>query len=222
MAIVGPGAVQEQAVDVKPLLDGASEFEYITIFNPLPDDFAVRVAQDIPVNMPFEIRKDSSGNTSGITNTEHDARQVYGLNLKNPDFTGRKHIYNDMIIKAGQTINLKGNEAQVAVRQLVNEILQRNGSKRLMADPHLRREIEEQIVKNRGSVQELMDKSLQTTRSQIDEAVNRSNEVQDEANLPGSGEEAGQEDQGAGIETNSPAGDDQVIRRPVGRPKKTN
>lgn len=178
MAVVGPGANPDQDEDIRPLLEGASEFEYVTILNPLRDDFAVRVAQDVPVNVPFQVRKDSTGKTSFLTNDEAGARQVYGLNLKNPDFQGRRHLYSDTIIKAGQTINLKGNEAQVAVRQLVNEILQREGQRRLIADPVKRREVEERIVITRASVQELLNGStIQSARDQINEAVSRSNEV---------------------------------------------
>lgn len=184
MALVGPGAVKQQADDLKPLLDGASEYEYITILNPLSDDFAVRVAQDVPVNLPFNIGKDKTGKTAQITLTERDAAQTYGLSLRNPDFQGRKHIVNDTIIRAGHTINLKGNEAQVAIRQLTNEILQREGHQRLLADPTLRREVEQRIIRGRGSIQELMDASLQTTRSQLDAAINKSNEVNDEQGFP--------------------------------------
>lgn len=185
MALVGPGAVPQATDDVQPMLDGASEFEYVTILNPLSDDFAVRVAQDVPINLPFNIGKDKTGKTAQITMNEHDAAQTYGLSLKNPDFQGRKHIVNDTIIKAGHTINLKGNEAQVAVRQLTHEILQREGKNRLLADPTLRREVEQRIIIGRGSVQDLMDTNLRTTRSQLDEAINRSNEVHDEQAFPG-------------------------------------
>jgi len=211
MPVVGPGATQEQVTDVKPLLDGASEYEYITIFNPLSDDFAVRVAQDIPVNMPMNIRAGTA-----LVQNDQDVTRNYGLSLKNPEFQGRKHIHNDTIIRAGQTINLKGNEAQVAVRQLVNEILQREGNKRLMADPNLRHQVEERIIQGRGSVQDLMDANLRTTRSQIDDAINKSNEVENEVAFPG----LSQKDSSPGTEIVDPAGNGESQRRPVGRPKK--
>lgn len=182
MAIIGPGAQQDAATDVKPLLEGASEYEYVTILNPLTDDFAIRVAQDVPVNMPMDIRSGTA-----TTQSASDVRNNYGLDLKNPDFQGRKHIENNTVIKAGGTINLKGSEAQVAVRQLVNEILQREGNKRLMADPSLRREVEERIVSGRGSMQDIMDGALKSPRTQIDEAIKQSNEVEHEP-FPGLGE----------------------------------
>lgn len=221
MAIVGPGAVQDQSQDIKSTLEGASEFEYVTILNPLTDDFAVRVAQDVPVNTPFNISKDTSGKTQAITRTEQDARQVYGLTLKNPDFQGRRHIVNDTIIKAGQTINLKGNEAQVAVRQLVNEILQREDNKRLLADPNLRRKIEDRIIIGRGMVQDLMDAGIRTPQNQVDDAIKRSNEVRDEVAFPGLNQGATGQDQGPRTEIVDPQNDGQSPRRKVGRPKKT-
>lgn len=186
MATVGPGSAQPILDDVKPLLEGASEYEFVTILNPLTDDFAIRVGQDVPVNMPADIRA-----KTGLIQNESDVTRTYGLNLKNPDFQGRKHIVIDTVIKAGQTINLKGNEAQVAVRQLVNEILQREGQKRLMADPTLRREVEERIVISRGSVQDLMDSNLTSTRTQIDEAITKSNEAQNDTAFPGLSESTG-------------------------------
>lgn len=219
MPVIGPGAQQAIATDIKPTLDGASEYEYVTILNPLSEDFAVRVAMDVPVNLPFNIGRDSSGATTQTTLSERDAAQTYGLSLKNPDFAGRKHIFNDTIIPAGKTINLKGSEAQVAVRQLVNEIMQRNGNARLQSDPVLRRDVEEQIVVRRGSVQELMDSSFQTPQQQINHALNQSNEVNNE---PTTGLASG-----TGLEDSSQAGaiaqlgaSDASSPKPVGRPKK--
>ncbi len=213
MATVGPGAVQQDIEAPKPSLDGASEYEYITILNPLSDDFAVRVAQDIPVNMPTEIRA-----KTGLIQNENDVVRSYGIDLKNPDFKGRKHIINDTIIKAGQTINLKGNEAQVAVRQLTNEILQREGNKRLMSDPHLRKAVEDRIIQGRGSIQELMDGNLRSARTQIDEAITKSNEAQDEPEFPGLNNQPTQQDEPGSEQVG--ADDPAPKRRAVGRPKK--
>lgn len=217
MPVVGPGSQQAVATDVKPLLEGASEYEYITILNPLTDDFAVRVAQDVPVNMPINIQAKTA-----MTQTGNDVVRGYGLDLKNPDFQSRKHIFNDTIIKAGQTVNLKGNEAQVAVRQIVNEMMQREGESRKMADPELRREYEEKVIVSRGSIQELMDGTLRTPRNQIDEAINKSNEVNDgqEVEFPGLAERAtGAEETPAGSPGTGTNYIPQVKRGP-GRPAK--
>lgn len=181
MALVGPGSVPQAATDVRPLLDGASEYEYVEVLNPLTDDFAVQVAQDIAVNAPFNISKDISGKTAQMTNTEQDVRQIYGLGLKNPEFPAKKHISNSVIIKSGQTLRLKGSEAQVAVRQIVNELMQREGNARLLSDPTLRREAEQRVIQGRGSIQELMGAtSFVSPQQQATEAINRSNEVQNE------------------------------------------
>jgi len=219
MAVVGPGAAPQKTEDPLPLLDRASGLEYVVLLNPLSDDFAVRVAQDIPVNAPFNIGKDTSGKVSQLTHTEQDARQVYGLDLKNSDFKGRKHIQIDTVIEAGKTKVFKGNEAQTAIRQLVNEILQREGKKRLMADPNLRNEVEARIIQGRGPIQELMDQSLRTPVSQIDEAISRRNEVDNEpsSGFPGSGEE----NSGPTAEDIDLAEGGGNQRKPVGRPKKT-
>lgn len=221
MATVGPGAVQEQVTDNSSLLDSATEFEYVTIFNPLSDDFAVAVAQDIPTNMPFEVRQDTSGRTSAITKDEASARQVYGLNLKNPDFQSKRHVVNQAIIPAGKTLNLRGNEAKVAVRQLVNEILQRQGQKRLMADPNVRREVELMVVKDRGSMQSLMDKNIQTVQQQMDAALTKSNEGLDHGQESSAFPGLDQEDQATGAEATDSQSSGEVQRRPVGRPKKS-
>lgn len=215
MGLVGPGATPQITTDVKPTLDGASEYEFITLLNPLTDDFAIQVAQDVPVNMPFEIRKD--GATSTITNTEADARQVYGLSLKNPDFQSRKHISNVTVIKAGQTVNLKGDAAQVAVRQLVNEIGQREGKTRLLADPTVRKEIEDRIIITRGSIQDLMDGNIRSVREQATEAINRSNEVTNEQEFPELNRTADSTpERGDNLGADSTAPE----KRSVGRPKK--
>lgn len=219
MALVGPGSAQPVAENVKPLLDGVTEYEYVTILNPLSDDFAVRVAQDIPVNAPFPIGKDDSGRTAQTTFTERDAAQTYGLGLRNPDFQGKRHVINDTIIKAGHTINLKGNEAQVAVRQLVNEIMQREGNTRKLSDPVERNLVEQRVIRARGSIQELMDSNLRSTRDQLDEAINKSNEVNDAQPFPGLNQPAAGEDAAAGKDTGTDSV--QPERRGPGRPKRT-
>lgn len=217
MTVVGPGAQRDIPTDVRPLLEGASEFEFITVLNPLTDDFAVRVGQDVAANMPFNIGQDISGKTAQTTLTERDAAQTYGLSLKNPDFVGKKHITIDTVILSGQTKRFKGNEAQVAVRQLVNEIMQREGNIKPMSDPEARREVEDRIIVSRGSIQDLMDAQMQTPRSQADEAIRKSNEVQDAQPFSGLNRESGTE-----VGTTSEVGGTDIVqqeRRGPGRPK---
>lgn len=213
MAVVGPGALQELATDVKSLLDGANEYEYVTILNPLTDDFAVRVAQDVPINMPMQIRS-----VTASVQSESDLLRTYGDNFKNPEFKGRKHVSIDTIIPAGQTRNFRGNEAQVALRQLTNELMQREGNTKLLSDPNLRADAEARIVIARNNVQDIMDGNMQTPRSQIDAAIAKSNEVQDEPAFPGLNDPvSGTAESGGG------SGADGIPqeRRSPGRPKKT-
>lgn len=175
MAVVGPGSRIQNGETPEPMLQGASEYEYVTILNPLTDDFVVQVAQDVPVNMPFEIRKDNSRKTSVATTDERMATLNYGLNLKNPDHTAHKSIFNTTIIPAGGTMNFKGSDAQVVVRQLITEIMQRRGTARKLHDPHAREEIEKKIIISRGSVQDLMDSNITSQQQQINKALNESN-----------------------------------------------
>lgn len=208
MAVVGPGSQQELATDVKSILDGANESEYVTLLNPLTDDFAVRVAQDIPVNMPMQIRSSTASIQS-----ESDLLRTYGDNFKNPNFKAHKHQSIDTVIPAGQTRNFRGNEAQVALRQLTNELMQREGNTKLLSDPNLRADAETRIVIGRNNVQDIMDGNIQTPRSQIDAAIARSNEVQDEKPFAGLDQHAAAGD-GSGTDLTAQE------RRSPGRPKK--
>lgn len=212
MAVIGPGAQQQVVADVRPQLEDATEYEFVTVLNPLTDDFVVRVAQDIPVNAPVEIRY-----KTGLVQNGNDVVRNYGLDLKNKDFMGKRHVSIDTLIPSGTTKNFKGNEAQVAVRQLVNEIMQREGHAKLMSDPQLRSEVESRIIVSRGSIQDIMDKQMVSPRKQMDDAIAKSNEVDNDQPFPGLNRESGtapgtaSEDSGTEIV--------QPERRGPGRPK---
>lgn len=180
MSVVGPGAIDNSIERTGGSLDGVEDSEIITVHNPLSDDFAVRVGQSKPVNVPFPIHQDNSGRTSSVTHTDRDATQMYGLNLKNPDFQGKQHFSTTMIIKAGESLNMFGSEAQIAVRQLTNELMQREGNTKLLADPELRREAESRIILKRSSVDSLMNGTLTSPNQQVRDALNKSNEVRNE------------------------------------------
>lgn len=178
--VVGPGAQVVQDIAPDPLLQGASELEYVTVHNPLTDDFQVRVAQSVPVNIPLQIH-----NKTQMVQSERDITQLYGLGLKNPDHQAQKYIYNDTIIPAGETKRFRGDMAQVAVRQLVNEIMQREGKKRFLADPTARNEVEQRVIKDRGSVADIMEGGLKSHTEIINETIDKSNEVNNEQAFPG-------------------------------------
>lgn len=183
MAIVGPGSIQDQVVQDEETLQGAGELDYVTIHNPLTDDFAIKVGQTKPVDVPFQIRTD--GKTSVTSVSEAEVTRTYGIGLKNPDFQGRTTFGNTSVIKSGQSINMRGDDAQVAVRQLVNELLQREGKSLFLADPKTRRDAEARIIVARGSINDLMSNSMQSVQSQTDEALAKSNEVHSEQEFPG-------------------------------------
>lgn len=192
----GPGAIEEQGVAPRPLLEGASEYEVVTLFNPLSVDFIGQVGQSKPVNLPFEVRKD--GVTSTITNDENAVRANYGLNLKNPDHQAKMPIVNKVRIPSGQTINLLGNEAQVVVRQLVNEIMQREKRSLMLADPTARREVEMRIVRTRRSVEEAIGAAPQSVQSQLKDSVTKLNEQYNEQEFPGLSTNTERSEQGSG------------------------
>lgn len=216
--VVGPGAATETPADIKPQLEGATEYEVVTILNPLTDDFQVRVAQDVPVNMPVEIRS-----KTGLIQSDKDVVSNYGINLKNPDHKAVKYIYNDTIIPAGQTMNFRGDQAQVVVKQLVAEIMQREGKARMLADPVARAEVESRIIRHKGSIQDIMDSQFKSSTQQIDEALSQSNktrEVDNEQAFPELAEpgQTGQSEAG-GVTQSEPVNQDSPRR--AGRPKKT-
>jgi hypothetical protein len=215
MALVGPGVKTQHDINPDPLLQGSNEMEFVTIHNPLTDDFQVKVAQEVPVNMPSVVH-----NPTKMTQQPQDVVRTYGIDIQNPDFKSKKWIYNETIIPAGETRRFRGDMAQVALRQLVNEVMQREGNKRFMADPSARRLVEDRLVKGRGSVQDMMDGGLRSHKEMIDEAIDKSNEVKDETAFPGLKEDrnpnSGQEAEPINVK---PGG--KSSRRSVGRPKKT-
>lgn len=166
---VGPGAIADNTAEPGSLLDRASEYEYVEVFNPLSVPFKGIFGVTRPVDAPVRINR--AKEAPGVTATEHDVVRNYGLDLKNPDHQGKASITNTVTIPAGQTIRLLGNEAQVVVRQLVNEIMQRSGRRLFMADPHARREVERQVIRGRGHVDELLGRPIMPVRDQLQQAI---------------------------------------------------
>jgi hypothetical protein len=206
----GPGAIEDQGIAPKPLLEGATAYEVVTVFNPLPVDFYGMVGQDKPVNLPFEIRKDNV--TNPISTTEADVKRNYGLDLKNRDHSARLPITNKVLIRSGATLNLFGNEAQVVVRQLVNEIMQREGKRLLLADPYQRSLVENKIVRSRRSTTEAIG-GVDSVTDQMRKGVDKLNEQENEA-FP----ELRASEPATGFAEGSGNGGDTVKRGP-GRPK---
>ncbi|SRR6266496_2010368 len=217
----GPGAIVENTAEPGSTLDGASEYEYVTIFNPLSVDFVGQVGQSKPVNVPFQIRHDQ--HTSVVSLSESAVQQNYGLSLKNKDHPAKMPIVNRIIIPSGKTRNILGNEAQVIVRQLVTEILQREGKKLHLADFHQRRLVEARVIRGRKSVEEILGAVPQSMTDQLHGAVNTLNEQQNEQEFPSlesSPTDAGNDD-GSGDNGDASSPRQNGIRSNRGRAAKT-
>lgn len=159
----GPGVSEDNGEDPKPMLQGFTEYEWVNVHNPLSVDF---------VGM-FGITKPAPGaskfNATQLVRTQEDIGRMYGLNLDNPSHQSTTKIFNRAVIRAGQTVRMLGNEAQIIVRQLVNEILQREGFKNQLANAHLRRNTEERVVRGTGSIRDFH--SVVPVQEQLQSAV---------------------------------------------------
>lgn len=171
--LVGPGSDPDQGEAPRPMLEGASEYEYVEIFNPLSVTFVGMFGVTKPVTVPFKI----GGATAGVK-SEADVRQLYGLELKNPLHEAKQVGVNRVPIKSGQTIRLLGSEAQVVARQLVNEIMQREGMSIKLADPFARSLVEKRIVRRRGTVAEVLGRSPISIQEQLQSVKEETHEEQ--------------------------------------------
>lgn len=177
--IAGPGADPDRGTAPRPLLEGASEYEYVDLMNPLSVEFIGMFGVSRPTTAPISITPVQG---RGVTQNEADLRQGYGLDLRNPDHQGRANIVNRISIKSGATVRLLGNEAQVVVRQLVNEIMAREDHKLLLSDAHARREVEQRVIITRGNVADYLGQAPKTVSEQL-QAVKEANH--DEDQFPG-------------------------------------
>lgn len=162
--VAGPGADIDAGAAPLPLLQGASEYEYVELLNPLSVEFIGMFGVSRPVNAPVNI---STIPGRGVTTTENDLRTGYGLDLRNTDHPGRANIVNRVSIKSGTTVRLLGSEAQVVIKQLVNEVMAREGNQALIADPHARRQVEERLVIRRGLVADYMGRAPVSVTDQL-------------------------------------------------------
>lgn len=221
---VGPGSILDQGIAPKPLLEGASEYEYVEILNPLPVDFVGLFAVTRPVRAPVRVSQHPSLPSS--TKNADDVTRNYGLDLNNQDHPGKANIQSRITIPAGQTMRILGNEAQVIIRQLVNEIMQREGKSLMLADPYQRSLVEAQVVRNRQSVSDLLGTSPVTVHEQIQTAIDKSN-LADSEEFPDFKEE---HEKAQPVGTGAPAASDPSPssgeqahppqRRSPGRPKR--
>lgn len=164
--VAGPGSIPDEGVAPKSLLDGASQYEFVDLLNPLSVEFIGMFGVERPSSAPVTV---SAVQGRGVTKSEQDVRTNYGLDLRNPDHQGRANIVNRISIPSGRTVRLLGNEAQVVIKQLVNEIMSREDRKILLADPTARREVEERIVVFRGSVADYLGQAPKSVNDQLQE-----------------------------------------------------
>lgn len=168
----GPGGNEDVGEAPRPLLEGASDYEYIEILNILPAPFHGRFAATKPVSASVLVT--TSREAPGLTKTAQDVRTNYGLDLNNPDVIGRAHVNMPIEIGAGKTMRLLGSGAQVILKQLVDAAMQFDGKRLQLADPFARHEYEVRIVQGRHSVEELAD--IQSVNQQLQQAIKASNE----------------------------------------------
>lgn len=205
---VGPGSVTDEQVDIKPTLEGATDYEYVEIVNPLSVPFMGKYAVERPVNVQFKIQQDPLGRA--ISKTADDVSRNYGLgDLKNPDHPSKARIQNDVVIKPGQTIRLGGAAAQVIVKQLVDAIIALEDNKIKLADPGTRQRVEQRIILRRGSMNEFMQ-APQSIPEQLDNALKESQNEE----FPGLKQDSTEESEKV------PAVNEPSERRKPGRPPK--
>lgn len=171
----GPGIIEEKQIAPDAMLDGATNAEYVTISNPLPVPFKGVVGQTRPVNTPFEVHKIPE--LSGSTSSEEDVARNYGLNLKNPSHEGKTHLTRSYEIPSGKTLTMPAGDAQVIVRQLVTAVLQHQGKKLQLADAHARHAVEEQIIRKRGHMNDLLG-DVETVSDRAQTVIDKMNEEQ--------------------------------------------
>lgn len=172
--VAGPGAIVDEGIAPAPLLDNTSEAEYVDVLNPLTVDFVGQFGVTRPTQASVTIGSESDGRRL----SEEDASRRYGVpRLSNPDRTGRAQIVNRVRIPSGQTMRLMGNEAQVIVRQLVNEIMAREGKKLQLADKFARNLVEQRIIIHRGYIQDIMAQKPVTVSQQLQDAIKQNQEM---------------------------------------------
>ena len=147
---VGPGLLETDLVAPRPMLEGFSGSNYADLYNPLPMDFVAIFASSKPVNAPAVIKASGQGVQ---TKNESSLEQNYGLGgFRNENYNSKIHVKHQAVIKAGETKRFFGDNAQVIVRQLVNEIIQRRGNSIKLGDLFHRNIIEKEVIKQRGEV----------------------------------------------------------------------
>jgi hypothetical protein len=134
--------------DPKSLLADLRNYHVVEAFNPLTEDFTWQVARSVVTADPRYVDQ-----------------TIKSMNMRNSDHPTMGHVYSKVTIPSGKTYKLPGDVAQVVVKHLVDEIMQREGHKQTLSDPTLRHEIEERIIKNTRDLRSQL--STQTMEDQL-------------------------------------------------------
>ncbi len=164
----------------KSLLTNLRSHHVVKVFNPLSEDFKWQVARSV-----------------SELDTRYVDQTIDKLNLRNDMHPTMKHVSQTVTLPQGKALNLPGDVAQVIVKHLVDEIMNRRGHKSTIGDPDLRREIEEDVILNTEDLRsQLSNLTLEDQLTKQIEDLNREsvnsevNEVTDEvesvtSNQPG-------------------------------------
>lgn len=171
---VGPGAIPQTAEQQPSLLDGVDSNEWVDLFNPLSVTFQAQIASSRPANIPVKVYQ-TPNLQSGIR-TEGDLATQYGLTgFKNPNHPSNVHVPHIVEIASGQTRRFPGNEAQVVLRQLVGYVLQVEGKGLKLADPFERGNMEQRLIRGRGSMEDLMSSTPMSVQDQVKASIDQYN-----------------------------------------------
>lgn len=135
MADVVGAPLPGESAEYHSMVEGLGADKVVTIHNPLTSDFRVQYARPIATN-------------PGLSPGAQIARDRAGLDLgKEQGVQGHAIQYH--VLKAGQTENLPGDIAQIAVRQLRNHMIMARAGKgnvKMVSDPVVQMETEKEIV----------------------------------------------------------------------------
>lgn len=170
---VGPGSVEQQDIQPDPILQGATEFEWVEILNPMSVDFIGQYGVTRPVNAPVKVIQ--SEGMSTVTKNEGDVARNYGVDLRNPDHPGKADAIVPVEIKSGKTKKMRANDAIPILKQLVDQVMQSEDATAKLADPVSRNKVEKRIVIGRGSMNDLMGE-VPTVEQQFTKALEEKND----------------------------------------------
>lgn len=141
--IVGDN-LPSQTIATGSQLAGLGEDIVVTVHNPLPNDFRVQYARTLaqPLNVSRERQR------SRMRPEDTKALDKAGMDF-DKDTVGVDHSVQFLVLKAGETKNLPGDIAQIAVRKLVTYILGQQGKGKAhnqIANPSARADVEDTIV----------------------------------------------------------------------------